>query len=1043
MKKIKSLFKILGIVITLFIIALILIPLLFEDEILKIIKQEINDNVEAKVDFDNASLSLIKSFPNAQISLENLSITGTNEFIGTELLRAKNIALSFDLLSVLRSTEKLELLSLNIDKAKVDVRVLKNGKANYDISKSKDTSSETSSDISFKLENYSINESELYYNDLSSKLNIELIDLNHKGSGEFTQSVFDLKTKTDIRDVNLSSGSMSYLKNAIIAGDAVISMDMTKQKYSFDKNQFNINELLINLDGDVALEKDDILIQLKANSPTNDFKGFLSVIPNAYVKNFNNVEASGSADINLTVNGRLNIAKELYPSFRFSSDIDDAGFKFPDADHAISNLNASVHISNSSAKLSNLAVQIPKFNFSLDDEAVEGKLIVTEVAKDPKINGALRGKINLEKLNHSLPAEGLNIRNGYLDSDFEIDARMSDIENENYNSILFDGDLTVSDLDMDYEEIKPIRVSEIKIKASPESIDIKTEKINIDQNDLLLNGQINNPLAYFLPQKAMNGQINFKSNRFNLNQFLLDNQGESKSQKIEEQSNDDSIEQIISTSNFRLNGEIDQLEYEDYIFNDNALTADLSSNRIVIDQFSTIINDSDLSIKGNIDNAYAYLNNEENLTGQLSINSNKLDLNQFLDETSTENTNASYENFIVPKNIDIDMDANIGQLTFIDLNFTNFISNGHIRDEVIEFENIQTKGLGGTMIFQGIYNSQDESNPKFEFKYDLNKLEFSQAFNQLTSVQKLAPIAKYISGLFNATLVMSGSLSENAEIKYSDLNASGFIETLEGALKGFEPIQKVANQFSVEKLKNWTIENTKNWFEIENGKVNLKEFQTQQLGVDMIISGSHSIDQSMDYNILADIPRELLKSNQIGSLAETGLSLLENEAAKIGLNIDQGDYITVKIGLTGSISDPKIKLTPINSGGKSAQNVIKDQVKDQLDKEKEKIVGKVESKSNEIKDSIVTVAEEQVDLVKSKTEEKVNEVVDSTREMIKDAIGAKVDTIIGPAATDSLGKIVKEKASDIIGNGAEKEIDKLKDKIKDFNPFGKKKKKGN
>ena len=60
----KTFLKIFGIIIVIIIAAAILLPIIFKGKIVEIAKTEINKSVNAKVDFADFSLSLIKSFPN-------------------------------------------------------------------------------------------------------------------------------------------------------------------------------------------------------------------------------------------------------------------------------------------------------------------------------------------------------------------------------------------------------------------------------------------------------------------------------------------------------------------------------------------------------------------------------------------------------------------------------------------------------------------------------------------------------------------------------------------------------------------------------------------------------------------------------------------------------------------------------------------------------------------------------------------------------------------------------------------------------------------
>lgn len=69
--------KVLKIFIGLFILllaALIIIPLFFEDKIIAVLKETINKNINATVDFKDLDISLISNFPNAKVGINELLI---------------------------------------------------------------------------------------------------------------------------------------------------------------------------------------------------------------------------------------------------------------------------------------------------------------------------------------------------------------------------------------------------------------------------------------------------------------------------------------------------------------------------------------------------------------------------------------------------------------------------------------------------------------------------------------------------------------------------------------------------------------------------------------------------------------------------------------------------------------------------------------------------------------------------------------------------------------------------------------------------------
>jgi hypothetical protein len=83
----KKLFLTLIILVALLLIAAIALPVFYKSKIVALVKTEINNNVNASVNFsEDIELSLIKSFPNFTLGINNLSVVGMNEFDGDTLV---------------------------------------------------------------------------------------------------------------------------------------------------------------------------------------------------------------------------------------------------------------------------------------------------------------------------------------------------------------------------------------------------------------------------------------------------------------------------------------------------------------------------------------------------------------------------------------------------------------------------------------------------------------------------------------------------------------------------------------------------------------------------------------------------------------------------------------------------------------------------------------------------------------------------------------------------------------------------------------------
>ena len=282
--------KITGIVLLVLIAAAFLIPVIFKKQITELVKKEINKTLIAKVDFKDVHLSLFRHFPKVSISLNELSVVGTNEFAKDTLIAAHTLEASVNLISAIKGKD-IKVYGVYVESPRIHALMNKDGKANWDISRpSGDTTgSPDASPAAFKmnLRKYSIKNGYLVYKDETANISTEITNFDHEGSGDFTADVFTLKTKTKADNAGLMYTSIPYLNNAKAVIDADIEINNTTSKYTFKTEQIKLNDLNLNAEGFFQLVNDSTYdMDIKFKTPSNEFKDILSLIPGVYKKRF-------------------------------------------------------------------------------------------------------------------------------------------------------------------------------------------------------------------------------------------------------------------------------------------------------------------------------------------------------------------------------------------------------------------------------------------------------------------------------------------------------------------------------------------------------------------------------------------------------------------------------------------------------------------------------------------------------------------------------------------------------------------------------------
>ena len=336
---------------------------MFQSQIKGMVKTFINENLNAKVEFSDVSLSLLKSFPQAYVEVSDLVITNYEPFKDETLATAKSLSFSMSVKELFKSADEGAIVvnTITLNEALLTLKTNSVGIVNYDIVKERPNASESSS-FAFDIDQYSINKSALTYIDEESKMIVHISELNHTGTAKITSDISELDTKSEA-NVSFTMDSTKYLNNNHVTLDALIDMDLDNSKYTFKDNKALINQLPIEFKGYVQLLENGQDIDISFENPGSSFKDFLAVIPESYSKNIENVNTTGDFKVSGIIKGLY--SDETIPTLDISIKSDNASFKYPDLPKRVENIIIDTEIKNETGKVEDTYVAINTLNFKI------------------------------------------------------------------------------------------------------------------------------------------------------------------------------------------------------------------------------------------------------------------------------------------------------------------------------------------------------------------------------------------------------------------------------------------------------------------------------------------------------------------------------------------------------------------------------------------------------------------------------------------------------------------------------------------------------
>lgn len=359
---------------------------------------------------------------------------------------------------------------------------------------------------------------------------------------------------------------------------------------------------------------------------------------------------------------------------------------------------------------------------------------------------------------------------------------------------------------------------------------------------------------------------------------------------------------------------------KDFIINNTLVS--FTPNKIELKAFDAKTGDSNLNVKGSLDNFYGFLFKKQELKGDFKLNSSLLKVSDFMTtsidskETSTPTTNTSVK---IPAFLNCSFTANATKVIYDNLTLSNVSGSIFIQNEAVKLKDLKMGLFGGNIGMNGIVSTK-EKTPVFNMDLGLMGLNISDSFSQIEMLSSIAPIANAIEGKFNSTIKLSGNLTENMTPNINSISGDllGQLVNSKVTAKNSKLLTSLSSEMKFIDLKKLNLNDVKAVFSFKDGKVNVKPFNLKYKDIKVKVNGAHGFDQQMKYNLKFDIPTKYLGSDVANYISK----LSPKDAKKI-------KTIPVTADLFGNFSNPKIT-TNLNQATTNLTNQLIAQQKSSL-----------------------------------------------------------------------------------------------------------------
>ncbi|HEY2350296.1 MAG TPA: AsmA family protein, partial [Puia sp.] len=800
-----------AIVIAILLVLAFSLPFIFKGKILALAREQVNNNINARVDFSDVDISLFRHFPRLAVGLENLQVTGSETFSQDTLISANRIDVSLNLFSLFGGSD-MNIYSITVDRPRIHAIVHMDGKANWDITKADTTSaSKAGSPTAFhmQLKSYEIKDAYISYIDLPSDMSSEIRHLNHSGSGDFTADLFMLRTKTSAESASFTYKKIPYLVDAKTVMTADIEVDNKTNKYSFKTDDIHLNDLQLATEGYFQFVNDSTYgMDIKFNTPSTAFKTLLSLIPSIYKTDFEKIKTSGNASFNGYVKGEYNASK--VPAYSVNLKVDNGFFQYPDLPQPVQHINIEMKIDNPDGITDHTVVDIAKGHIEFGSDPFDFRILFKNPASVQYIDATVKGKLNLADVTHFVKLPAGTSLSGLLDANATAKGNLSTITKQQSGDFSANGDISISGLNYGSPDFpQPIRNSHLQIlfqnpdgMADHTLIQIPAAHIEIGTDPVDFNLSIKTPVSNLVFDGRLKGSFNLS----NAKQFTALPAGTNISGSMDGDISFSGTKQAIDKKEYdqiKSSGTLNlkNINYSSKDYPEGFLLSDavfsFNPKNITLGAAHAEYLKSHFTANGSLDNAIGYVLKNESLSGVLDLYADQIDLNRFMGSIPSNNDTAAKKTtvsvFEVPNNLSILIHAKADKLHYDKVDYTNLSGVMAINEETIALKDVQMNALDGLLKASGYYSTKkDKKNPEISFNYDVQGLDIQKTFYAFNSVQKLMPMGQYVDGKMNAQLSMTGRLGTDMMPDTKTLSGKGNLFLVDGVFRKFAPVEKLA-----------------------------------------------------------------------------------------------------------------------------------------------------------------------------------------------------------------------------------------------------------
>jgi len=504
----------------------------FEEDVKKYAVEQINKEINTKIDVKDIKLSLFKKFPMASLEFVDVKCLEVTENEEKEnLLEAKSVFLEFSIWDIFKGKYKFKKLS--VENGKLDLEVDKNGKTNFDILK-KPAPGEVKKkkEVSFQFNEFIFKNLHVSYIDKKAKQEYRAQVKKLSCSGNFTDKNYTLKAKGNITSEVVSINEEDFLTNKNFYLNTSITINTDKKLCTIKNSTISMEEMKIQLNGSFVYDS-TAYIDMSFNGENLNIQSFLSVLPSSQKTFEKKYKSEGDFYLKGKIKG--SVARNATPSIAVEFGINKGKIKFVEEDAVMKDITVQGSFntgSNNSPETAELNLQT--FAGKLDNSSFTGSFYIKDLLQ-PYLKFNINADVDLAELFKFIPLEKLEKISGRIQADLMYEGKLegNSFTIEDYKKSTSNGKAILQNVELKLKD-EAIGLSNCSGEVIFENTIGKIPQLTgkIASTEFSLKGEaINLPEYFYLDNYPLNIDATLNCKNIFVEEFMTSNKLESKNKK--------------------------------------------------------------------------------------------------------------------------------------------------------------------------------------------------------------------------------------------------------------------------------------------------------------------------------------------------------------------------------------------------------------------------------------------------------------------------------------------------------------------------------